>query len=160
MTSSLWWHCSGNYCGEVCVAEKAGSHFPPWRISDVYIVRVPWLGLRTVVLFRTHMGEIWVSDEWHFWSLGQFLLLQFSGGRQKALCRPECVWICLNTHLHNDLSVLRLVNVSQHVFYKEREIHLVHGHIWQGWLLKKITLTCCIVILWFPLNRGISFSNQ
>lgn len=45
----------------------------------------------------------------------------------------------LNTNLHDDLPVLRLVDVAQHVLDEEREVHLVHGHVGQGRLLEDTT---------------------
>lgn len=42
----------------------------------------------------------------------------------------------LATDLHDDLPVLWLVDVLQHVFNQEGKIHFIHRHIRQSWLLQ------------------------
>lgn len=40
-------------------------------------------------------------------------------------------------YLYYNLSVLRQVNVLQRVLHQKGEVHLVHGHVRQCWLLHR-----------------------
>lgn len=43
----------------------------------------------------------------------------------------------MGSYLDYNLSVLRQVNVLQRVLHQQGEVHLVHGHVRQCWLLRR-----------------------
>lgn len=143
-----------------CVAEKVRpSVFLPWRTEDVWIVPVPWFGSRMVTFSRTWLEEIRARWGVEFLvSLAVSFTLVFREQRESTSSA-----IYISKYKPPQRSVYTAA--GQYFPTCLQQGGRNSSHTWSyptGLVAEKKTsaLTRCTVTLRFPLNKGISFSNQ
>lgn len=129
MTCSLYVHCALAVEGGAQL-RKSNSPFPPKEFKTFgWFTRLD-LGQGGRPL-QAQVERIWVSEAGMSGLPARCSDPGFQGADGSTPSTHR------DTNLHDDLPVLGLVDVPQHVFNQQREVHLVHGHVGQGGLLEK-----------------------